>query len=108
MAGRRLRRKANSCKAATTKNVRVADHTRTSDLRHAPIPIPTAEAKPTIRVIAISVGEKVPETMCDQPSRKSQIAIITRSQKKKHGSAVHFVKAEWRVPRKIAIQSGEV
>jgi hypothetical protein len=108
MAGRRLRRKANSCRVATSKNARIADHARTSDLRLAAIPIPTAEAKPTIRVIAISVGEKVPETICTQPSRKSQIAIITSSQKRKHGSAVHFVKVDWRVARKIVIQSGEV
>src|SRR5215469_12000606 len=108
MAGRRLSRKANICRAATSKNAGIADTARTWDLRRAPIPIPTAEAKPTIRVIAISVGEKVPETMCAQPSRKSQIAIITSSQKRKHGSAAHFVKAEFRVAKKITIQSGEV
>lgn len=69
---------------------------------------PVMDAAPTTRVMAISVGEKFPETMRAQPSRKSQIAVMISSQKTKHGRAAHLVRAEFRAVRTIAIQNGVV
>lgn len=74
----------------------------------AALTIPSIEANPTITVIAISVKEKVPETIRAQPRRNSQIAVISSSQKKKHGSAAHLLQPERRMLRTIAIQSGDV
>jgi hypothetical protein len=108
MTGRRLNRKAITCSAAISRTVAVADHGPTPVLRRKALKIPTAEANPTIIVIAISVGEKVPETIRVQPSRDSQMKIISISQKKKHGSAAHLIQPERQMPRTMAIQSGDV
>jgi len=58
--------------------------------------MPAIDVNPTITVVAISVGEKVPETLRAHPSRYNQIAVITGSQKTKHGRAAHFNKGERR------------
>jgi hypothetical protein len=108
MAGRRLNRKAITCSTATSRTVAIADHAPTLALRLDALTMPTTEANPTISVIAISVEEKVPETIRAQPSRNSQIKIISISQKTKHGRAAHLVQPERRMPRTMAIQSGEV
>jgi len=70
--------------------------------------IPTIEAIPTIKVIAISAGENVPVTMRAQPRRNSQMALISSSQNTKHGRTAHFVSGERRNPSTMPIQSGEV
>jgi hypothetical protein len=108
MAGRRLNRKAVTCSTATSRTVAIADHAPTPALRLNALTIPTTEANPTISVIAISVEEKVPETIRAQPSRNSQIKIISISQETKHGSAAHLIQLEPRMPRAMAIHSGEV
>ena len=108
MAGRRLNRKAVTCRTATSRTVAIADHAPTPALRLSALTIPTTEANPTISVIAISVEEKVPETIRAQPSRNSQIKIISISQKTKHGSAAHLIQPERRMPRTMEIQSGDV
>ena len=108
MAGKRLNRTAAICSTATSRTVAVAHDARTPPLMPMALTIPTIEANPTITVIAISVKEKVPETICAQPSRNSQIATIRRSQKKKHGSAAHLLQAERRMLRATAIHSGDV
>jgi hypothetical protein len=41
-------------------------------------------------VMPISVGEKVAETIRAQPRKKNQIAVISISQKTKHGNAAHL------------------
>jgi len=97
-----------SCNAATSKTMPVADHRLTPPLIRTAVTIPTIEANPTIIVIAISVGEKVPETNRAQPSRNIQIALINKNQKTKHGSAAHLLNPERRMPETIAIQRGEV
>jgi hypothetical protein len=108
MAGRRLNRKAATCSTATSRTVAIDDHAPTLALRLNALTIPTTAANPTITVIAISVGENVPETIRAQPSRNSQIKIISISQKKKHGRAAHLIQPERRMPRTMAIQSGDV
>lgn len=108
MAGRRLNRKAVTCNTATSRTVAVADHGPTGARRRKALTIPTAEANPTITVIAISVGEKVPETIRAQPSKNSQMKIINISQKRKHGSAAHLIQPERLMPRAMATQSGDV
>src|SRR6202047_1124824 len=70
--------------------------------------IPTIEASPTITVIEISVEENVPELIRALPSKKSQIAIITRTQKTKHASASHFAQPDRRMPSTISIHSADV
>ena len=108
IAGRRLNRNAVTCSTATNKTRAVADQARASPRMPSALTIPTVEANPTITVIAISVEEKVPETIRAQPSRNNQIATISRSQKKKHGSAAHLLQPERRMLRPMAIQSGDV
>ena len=108
MAGRRLNRNAVTCSTATSNTTLVADHAPTPLLTVRALTIPTIEANPTINVIAISVGEKVPDTIRAHPSRYSQIAPITRSQNTKHGSAAHLLKPDRRMLRLMAIQSGDV
>jgi hypothetical protein len=65
--------------------------------------IPNIDASPTITVIAISVEVNVPETILAEPSRNSQIAIISNNQKKKQGSATHLIHADRQLPNAIAI-----
>jgi len=96
------------CSMATSSTVAVAHHPLAPRFMPSALTIPTPEANPTITVIAISVEEKFPETIHAQPSRNSQIAVISSSQTKKHGSAAHLVQAERRVLRTMAIQSGDV
>jgi len=108
MAGRRLNRKAASCRTAASNTMPVADHRLVPPLMPTAVTIPTIEANPTITVIAISVGEKVPETNRAHPSRNIQIALISKNQKTKHGSAAHLLHPERRTPETIAIQRGDV
>lgn len=108
MAGRRLNRKAASCRNAANNTMPVADHRLTPPLIRTAVTIPTIEANPTIIVIAISVGEKVPDTNRAHPSRNIQIALINKNQKTKHGSAAHLLHPERRTPATIAIQRGDV
>jgi hypothetical protein len=108
MAGRKLDRKAVSCRIATSNIIPVADHRLTPLLMPTAVTMPASEANPTTTVIAISVEEKVPETNRAHPSRNIQIALITKNQKTKHGSAAHLLHAERRTPETIAIHRGEV
>jgi hypothetical protein len=108
MAGRRLNRRAVTCSTTTTNTMAVAGNARTPPLMLSALTIPIIEANPTISVIAISVEEKAPETTRAQPSRNIQMADISRSQKKKHGSAVHLLQPERRMLRTMAIHSGHV
>jgi hypothetical protein len=108
MEGRRLNRIAVACSTAARNIIAVADQPRTSPFMPSARIIPTIDAIPTITVIAISVEEKVPETIRAQPSKNSQIAVINRSQNKKHGSATHLLQPERRMLRTMAIQSGDV
>jgi hypothetical protein len=59
-------------------------------------------------VIAISVIVKVPDTRRTQPTRKSQIAVISRNQNAKHGIAAHLLHPDRRTPRVITIHKGDV
>ena len=70
--------------------------------------MPTREAAPTTKVMAISVGKKWPETIRAQPSKKSQMSTMIASQKMKHGSAAHFARGLPRKPATIGNQSGAV
>jgi len=108
MVGRKLNRRAITCSPPTSSSAPVPHPTGMPLLIPSALTIPVIEANPTINVIAISVEEKVPETIRAQPRRNSQIAVISSSQKKKHGSAAHLLQPEPRTLRTMAIQSGDV
>ena len=77
-------------------------------LMRIPVAIPRIDAAPTTIVIAISVGEKVPEIRCDQPSRNNQMRLISKSQQMKQGIAVHLLHRESRNPRMTVGHTGAV
>jgi hypothetical protein len=59
-------------------------------------------------VIAISVGEKLPETTCAHPSRNSQMRTMIVSQGRNDGNASHLLNLSRRKPRTIPAHSGAV
>jgi hypothetical protein len=101
-------RMAAACNSETSNTTDAAGQKRMTVLICNAFAIPVIAAAPTIMVMAISVGEKVPETMRAQPSRYSQIAVINKTQKRRHGSADHLLQGERRRARATVIQSGEV
>jgi len=73
-----------------------------------PVTSPKIDEAPTTNVIATSMGENVPEIMCAQPRRKSQIRLISNSQEQKQGSAVHLLHRESRSPKTTVGHIGAV
>src|SRR5580692_6310749 len=103
-----LKRNAATCNINTTNTVAVTLTARTPLFMDTARIMPASEAAPTMIVIAISIGENVPERKAVQPSRNDQIAAISTSQNTKQGSAAHFVNFELRMPSTMAIQRTDV
>jgi hypothetical protein len=55
--------------------------------------MPASEAAPTTKVMAISVGLKVPLTGDAHPNKNDQISDMITSQKIMHGIADHFAQS---------------
>ena len=108
MGGRRLIRRAPSCRTAKMAATDMA-LTRLMLVRHRrPTTNPPRHPAPTIKVIATSIGVKCPDTTFAQPSRNSQMRIISNNQMMKHGIAAHLAISRSRSPRRIGKHKGNV
>src|SRR5580704_5184654 len=103
-----LKRNTATCNINTTKTVAVTLAARTPLFMDTARIMPPSEANPTMIVMAISVGENVPERNAVQPSKNDQIAAISTSQNTKQGNAAHLVNFELRMPSTMAIHRTDV
>ena len=108
MDGRKLIRRATSWRTvkmpATDKDLlqrKLVRHRR-------PTAKPETLPAPTIKVMAISIGVKCPDTTFAQPRRNSQIRVISPNQTIKHGSEAHFAISRRRSPSRIGTHRGKV
>src|SRR6185312_2067731 len=104
----KLRRNAPTCSTASTPISRIPFHHAMFVFILNALTTPQIDASPTTIVIAVSVGENVPVTIRAQPSRKSQIRIITTAHNTKQGIAAHLLHSEPRSPSTMANHSGAV
>ena len=98
MDGNRLARRANSWSTENSTAIAAAGSGRTVVRQRRATPTPDRQAAPVTRVMAISTGEKWPDTMCDCPVRNSQISTMIPSQKIRQGSADHLASSLLRNP----------
>ena len=85
-----LTRSAASCSNANNATAPAALPALTAVDQRRLILIPMAQAKPTIMVMAISIGEKWPVRIRAQPNRNNHMQVINTSQITKQGKATHL------------------
>jgi len=108
MLGRKLTFKARICSKSVKMHTPTVPAAFVGLRMRRPVPSPKIDEAPATKIIAISIGENVPEITCAQPRRNSQIRLIRKSQQKKQGAAVHLLHRKSRHPNMTVGQTGIV